>query len=376
MKRYLIGICFLLIANGLWAQMTNNYGIFIHTYDARTLNPGKFVFYNNLNFYSKASELSDPSIPSDDFRANNYWTVGDNFSFSYGIMKHFDASLGIRIYQDTNVKEDNNLPDDLFLTLRGGSFSFADNHFHQAAIVGFRFATAKYHNYLWSEFSSGAALEYGIKWAVTYYSDKYLMDKKFNLHFNLGYWNHNEKGVDLYEMSNGSQLSGSVNSGSIDLALAAVVPTTHVDFRFELNGMYYLTNPDSFVYSNSSYTYFSPSLKYKASKMFSIDFGADFRLSGDDRDIPSWMRHPAKHLNLPKMYVPWKVNFGISFAFGNLQEVTYYENPKEQEKAKLMNKIHYEEQKSQKKQKEIMNIRQVGDEIDKEIEDLQKKLED
>ncbi len=376
MKRYLIGICFLLIANGLMAQMTNNFRTLMHTYDATTLNPGKWVIYNNLNFYSKASELSDPSIPSKDFRANNYWTVGDNLSVCYGIMNHFDATIGIRVYQDTNIKEDNNLPDDLFLTLRGGSFSFVDNHFHQAVIAGFRFPTAKYHNYLWSEFSSGAPFEYGIKWAVTYYSDNYLMDKKLNFHFNLGYWNHNEKGVDLYKLSGGQMLSGSQNSGNMDLALAIVFPTTHLDFRFELNGMYYLSDPDSFVYSNGNYTYFSPSIKYKASNKFSLDFGVDFRLSGDECDIPTWMRHPAKHLNLPKMYVPWKVNFGISFAFGNLQEFAYYDNPKEQEKAKLKHKIYKEEQKSHKTQKEIMNIRKVSDEIDKEIEDLQKKLED
>jgi len=378
MKRYLIGICFFLIANSLWAQITNNYGTLIHTYDARTFNKGKIGVYNNLNFYSKASTLIDASDPSSEFRANNYWTVSDNLSFSYGIMEHFDASLGIRIYQDTNVKEDNNLPDDLFLTLRGGSFSFSDNHFHQAVIAGFRFATAKYHNYLWSEFSSGAALEYGIKWAVSYYSDNYLMEKDINLHFNLGYWNHNENGTDLYELTNGDQLSGSVNSSSIDIALAAVFPTQNFDFRFELTGMYYITNPDSFVYSNVSYTYFTPSVKYKVSKNISLDFGADFRLSSDDRDIPSWMRHPSKHLDLPKTYVPWKLNLGLNFAFGNLSENVSlkYKNTKEKEKAELMNKIHDEEQKSKKKQNEIINIRKVGDEVEKDIDELRKKLED
>ncbi len=378
MKRYLIGICFLLIANSLWAQMTNSYGTFIHTYDARTFNPGKIGIYNNLNFYSKVSELIDADNPSSDFRANNYWTVGDNFSVSYGIMEHFDASLGIRIYQDTNVKEDNNLPDDLFLTLRGGSFSFSNNHFHQAAIVSFRFATAKYHNYLWSEFSSDAALEYGIKWALSYYSDNYLMEKKFNLHFNLGYWNHNEKGTDLYELANGDQLSGSVNSSSLDLALAAVFPTRNFDFRFELTGMYYLTSPDSFVYARDSYTYFTPSIKYKASSRISLDFGADFRLSPDNRKIPSWMHHPSKHLNLPKTYVPWKLNFGVSLAFGKkAEEVSVqYKRSKDKEKAELLNKVHDEEQKSKNKQEEIINLRKVGDQVEKDIEELRNKLED
>jgi hypothetical protein len=171
-------------------------------------------------------------------------------------------------------------------------------------------------------------------------------------------------------------LTGTVNSSSLDVAFAAVFPLRSIDFRAELNGMYYITNPDSFVYSNSSYTYFSPSIKYNISKSVSIDFGADFRLSGDDRDIPAWMRHPAKHLDLPKTYVPWKMNLGLCIAFGNLKDPVYSKNRKEEKKAKLMNKIHEEEKKSHKKQTEIINIRQVGDEIDKEIEVLQKKLED
>jgi hypothetical protein len=202
------------------------------------------------------------------------------------------------------------------------------------------------------------------------------LEKKPNFHFNLGYWNHNEKGVDLYGTSADNMRIGTVNSGNIDVALAFVYPFNSIDFRLELNGMYYLSDPDSFVYSNSNYTYCSPSIRYHISKSVAMDLGADFRVSGDDRDIPSWMRHPAKHLDLPKTYVPWKMNLGLSIAFGNLKDPVYTENQKEVEKIKLLKKIHEEEQKSHKKQSEIINIQQLGDEIDKEIEKLQKKLED
>ena len=149
---------------------TGSFGLF-HTHEGRTLMPGRWDFSLNANFYTKLGEYLGQA--PDNFSAANYWVVAGNAAVTYGIFKNLDATLALRVYQDThNANTPENVPDDLFLTIKGGSFNFKYGHFSGALLTTIRFPTGKVHNYPLAEYTSGS-VEYGFFGVMSYYYNAY-----------------------------------------------------------------------------------------------------------------------------------------------------------------------------------------------------------
>ncbi len=368
------------------AQLTNGAKTLMHTQTATTFEKGKLGMFTNMDFFTKAGDFIGQSKPID-FKTVNYWLVAGNAIFTYGIMDHLDATLGIRVYQDTHYTNEFNLPDDLFLTLRAGSFVFGQQHFQAGFLTSFRIPTGEVHNYPFTEYASGA-LEYGFLAAFSFYEDQYLPQRSLNIHFNMGFWNHNEAGKTIYTYQHffhthqkGDKLIATKSSKEFRMALAAVIPSPMFDFRAELSGMLYITEPDNFVYSAEEWAYFSPSIRYKPVDWLSLDIGADFRLSPGDRqnttaDIPDI----SKSIDMPSSYPAWKVYMGANLSLNLLgkgqRTIRDYETRQRQEETRLIESILNEKQKAKKAEKEVENLRKVRKEAEKEIEDLKKLLED
>ncbi len=126
MKKFLIfsTVLILLGIQNLFAQLPNGEKTLLHTQTGKVYSKGQLGIYSNMNFYSKIGDfLGD--IEPDNFSSVNYWLVQGNFVFTYGLFDHFDMSIGLRLYQDTHAENEFNLPDDVFITLKAGSFSFA-----------------------------------------------------------------------------------------------------------------------------------------------------------------------------------------------------------------------------------------------------------
>jgi len=245
-------------------QSPENLGVsdLIHTQTAETFEPGRLDFKANMNFFTKLGEfLGDPVLKPADFSAANYWLVASNLTATVGIAKNFDASVSLRLYQDTHYSNEFNLPDDIFITLKTGSHFFARRRFAAAFLSSFRIATGEVHNYPFAEYASGA-FEYGFYGALSFYSDPYLRDRSFSMHYNIGWWNHNESGTTLYKFRNGTELKATRNSSNLQMNLGAIMPVGLFDIRFELSGILFTSDPDSFVYSAEEWAFFSPSIRY------------------------------------------------------------------------------------------------------------------
>ena len=126
MKRLTILIFILLLTSSAFTQTqsTGSWSL-LHTHTARTFEQGRLEVYTALNFYTRLGDYL--GSPPQDFAAVNYWVVGGEIFTTYGIVDHFDVALGLRLYQDTNIS-DANIPDDLFLTLKAGSFEIGRAH--------------------------------------------------------------------------------------------------------------------------------------------------------------------------------------------------------------------------------------------------------
>ncbi len=387
MKSWIVTVLLIMIVTlQVMAQLPNSSRELMHTQTASTIDAGQLQIFSDMNFYTKAGNFIGSGQPVN-FQSVNYWLVAGNAVFSYGISEHFDASLGIRVYQDTHSPNEYNLPGDLFLTVRTGNYSFGRRHFNGGFLTSFRIPVGKDHNYPFAEYASGA-FEYGFLGALSFFADPYLPHRAFNMHFNMGFWNHNESGKVLYTYqydgyghSMGDELVATKSSKDFRMALAGVIPAGLFDFRLELSGILYITEPDNFVYSAEEWAYLSPSIRFRAADWVSMDIGADFRLSPKDRqqttaNIPDI----SKSVDMPPNYPDWKIHMGLNAAFnlsgGSSKVRSDYVREEAKEKVDLFEKVVTEQEKAKEVQQEVDNLKKVREEAEKEIEELKKELED
>lgn len=377
MKKIIYSAAFIavLFIENVCAQLPNAEKTFLHTQTANVTSKGKLGIYSNMNFYSKIGDALG-SLNQQNFESVNYWLVAGNFVFTYGIMEHLDASLGLRLYQDTHADNEFNLPDDIFLTVKAGSFKFARNRFTQAGLASFRFPTGEVHNYPFTEFTTDA-VQYSFMYALSYFADPYLPDRSFNIHFNAGFWFYNEYNTVVYEPRN---LKGTVNSSDFRMAFAFAYPTGSFDFRLELSGMLFMQQPDKFVYSAEEWAFVSPSIRYRPIKWVVLDLGIDFRLSPGDRNETFGIPDPSLAIDVPSSFPSWKVQLGLGLNLnligGSAVSDLSYEQKRAQEKIEAFETIVEEKEKSQSVQGEIENLKKVRQEAEKEIEELKRILDD
>jgi len=379
MKRILTLFLMVFFTSSAFAQLPNGEKTFIRTQTANTYEKGQLGIYTNMNFYSKAGDFLGQGLKPSTFNKVNYWLVAANAVFTYGLMEHLDASLGVRIYQDTHYSNEYNLPDDLFLTVKYGGFKSGRNHFSHAFMTSFRFPTGEVHNYPFTEYASGA-FEYALMYAVSYYADPYLPNRSFSTHFNAGWWNYNELGKTLYTRSNGEELKATVNSSDFRMALAFSYPTGLFDFRLELSGILFIQQPDAFVYSAEEWAFISPSIRYRMTNWVSADFGLDFRVSPVDRNGTSGIPQISSNVDLPPNFPNWRVQMGLNFDLNllstNKTSAMDYEQQTAREKAKVFETVIEEKEKANAVQDEIENLKKIRKDAEKEIDELKKMLDD
>jgi len=380
MKKTIIisSICLFLGFNNIFAQLPNGEKSLFYTQTGRTYEQGQLGIYSNLNFYSKIGDLLG-NVTVANFESVNYWLVQSNFVFTYGIIDHLDASLGLRLYQDTHYDNEFNLPDDIFLTVKAGSFMFGRNHFSQAVLTSFRIPTGEVHNYPFTEYAP-ESFQYSFMYAISYYADAYLPYRSFNAHFNMGWWSYNEHGTVLYELPNGNKLKATKSSSDFRMALAFVFPTGVFDFRVEMSGMLFTAKPNTYVYSAEEWAFLSPSIRYKPLKWMAFDLGFDFRVSSGERNNTSGIPDISSNLDLPQNFPAWKMNLGLNIdlnlASDNMTNDLSYQEREARKKVELFETVVEEREKSESIQQEIDNLKKVRQEAEQEIEELKKILDD
>ena len=346
----------------------------LHTQSARTFESGRLEVHTNMNFFTRATEFIGKGQKPADFSAVNYWLVSSNLALTYGILDNLDFTIAPRLYQDTHAKNEYNLPGDVFFTLKGGSFAFAGRRMYGALMATIRLGTGEEHNYPFTEYASGAT-EYAFTGALSYYMDPYLPDRSFSAHLNLGWWNHNEAGQELYK----GKPTSSVNSSELQYALGFVYPTELFDYQLELFGSSFLTKPDEIVYSREDYFYVTPSIRYKPMSWISMDLGMDIRISADKDETMGVPDKSPADFNLPN-YSSWKVHMGLNvklLPFTSVKKTpAEVERDQFQERVKFFQKIVEDRKKAEDVQEQLDRLKEERKEAEKELEELKQIMEE
>lgn len=371
-KLSLVVIVFLLLAQ-VFAQYPGSNSL-MHTRTGRTLVKGGLEFHSDMNFYTKLGEYL--GTPPPNFSASNMWIVAGNITGTYGILDNLDLAVALRLYQDTHHPNEYNVPDDIFLTLKAGSFAFGKRKFVGSGMFNFRFGTGEVHNYPFAEYASGG-LEFGVMTAFSYYSDPYLPARAFSGHLNLGWYAHNDAGKVVYERGTVQQKAG-VNATEMQYALGFVYPVGALDFMLEAHGILYLEKPDTMVYSRENWAYITPALRYNAYNWLALDLGMDIRIT-PDKNTTSGVRDPRTILDLPS-YSAWRVQLGMHFKILPLAPAS--RTPEEIQRDRFNQRVDFfqdiieDRARVEDVQEQLDRLKKEREQAEKELQELKQILEE
>ncbi len=352
-----------------------------HVQTASTLKQGRLEFRSDMRFFTKVGDYLGQNRPPD-FTAANYWLVQGNALFTYGIFNHVDASLNVRLYQDTHYSNEYNFPDDLFLDVKVGSFGFANDRFQAGGLMSFRFPTGEVHNYPFEPYTAGS-LEFGFMGLFSFYKDPFLQDRDLSFHVNLGWYNHNDAGKVLYQVKNAQgnvirEYKASTNATAVDFGLGFSYPTELFDVNLELWGRNYITAPDSAAYSRENYMYLTPSIKFKPQWWLSFNVALDLRLSKDEDLTSPVIPVLTRNLTLPN-YPAWKMTLGMSVILNQGREkvkTSLGEGTDIRKKVDFYERLVREKEKSKEIEEELKRLRREREQAQKQLEELKQLLEE
>ncbi len=349
---------------------------YLHVQSASTLYKGTLDAGTNLNFFTKVGDYLGQQKPQN-FAAVNWWDVQFNSVFSYGMLDNFDMTLMWRMYQDTNrgggnLDNEYNVPEDIFLDFKTGSWGLNNNRFNVGLLGSLRIPTKKTYNYFFEPYTAGS-VEYGFTGLVSFFNDPYLHDRSFSLHLNLGWYNHNDAGKVLFETPT-KVFKASGNATELQYGLAFSYPTELFDLNLEWWGIRFNNRPNTMAYSREDFMYVTPSVRFKPNPWFNFNLGLDVRLSKDEDTSSPLLPSPKRNLNLPN-YPSWRLYLGMTFRLLPWGGGYGSEKPG-RSKVDFYESLLKDTKRSEKIEEELRRLRKEREQAEKELEELRQMLEE
>jgi len=338
-----------------------------HVKSALNLKAGYLTLYSRSQAFGKTS--INPPVA--------YWDVQGAVSLNLGISDHVELAISPVIYQDTHKGEKGyNIPDDLFVGLKFGSYHVRGSSLTWGVCLDTRFPTGKDHNLFFEPYSAGK-IEWGFTGMLSYSKDPLYPYESLTVDFNLGYLNHNDIGQKLTGRDN-DPLPVSSLSQQLKYGIGLKIPTPDFDFSVELFGNSFIQKPPKTAFSLENYLYLTPSIIYKAFNWLSVIVGADFRLSNDiDETSYLYVSSPVPE-EFPN-YPGWRIH--LSFKVALLPIRVHKTSDKDilikkaESRKKLFEQIIREQRDTESAEEELDKIKIERKKAERELERLRRILE-
>lgn len=342
-----------------------------HVKSAWNLKPGYLTLNARTRFFGKVA-----SYQSEQPTAVTYWDVRGAFGINYGISDHFEFAVSPVVYQDTNRGGSGyNFPDDLYLGLKLGSYKVKGTSLTWAVGLNSRFPTAKQHNLPFEPYSAGT-VEWGFTGMLTYSRDPLYPEDNLNIHFNLGYINHNDVGEKLSQASN-DNISVTNMSQQLFYGLGMKIPSADFDFSIELFGNNFLQKPPlATAYSVENYLYLTPGISFRAYRWLTLNFSTDLRLTADKDE--TLYTYGGQIQDMPN-YPSWRINLGVNIVL--LPASVYKLSDKDilmrkaESRRELFEQIINEQRETESAEEELERIKDERRKAERELERLRRILE-
>jgi len=242
--------------------------------------------------------------------------------------------------------------------------------------LGTRIPTGDVHNVPFQPYSSGK-VSFGAIGLASYARDPLYPEDALSMHFNLGYWNHNDVGEQLTSMP-GSALVTSMTQEFM-YGVAMILPSERFNFRFEIFGNGYINAPPTSAYSREAVAYFSPGVSYKAYRWMSLDFNTDIRLTGNsDETSYAGGLSDLSSKGLPN-YPAWRTTVGVKLTLLPTSLYSASERDllmrKAESRRELFEQIIKEQRETESAEAELERIKDERRKAERELDRLRRILE-
>ena len=342
-----------------------------YVHSASTLPAGFLTTKLYSRGYSTVSNEPSGSI--------NIYDLNGRLSINYGLSKHFELAVTPLLYGDTNFGGELNNPGDVFMSVKFGSLGSPGSSLTYGLSVNTKVPLAKVYNIPFEPYGA-KRIGFGATGMISYSKDALYPDEALNLHFNLGYWNHNDVGVKL--TNNVAAAKPASMSQEILYAMGVRVPKNKFEFSAELYGNFFLKAPPESAYSRENYLYISPAASYKLTRWMSLSLGADLRIfESSDKTLyaPAAAGIPRTLASAQPNYAGWRLNFGTHFSL--LPTKMYRPNQRDvllqkaENRRELFEKIIREQRATESAEAELERIKAERVRAEKELARLRRILE-
>lgn len=340
-----------------------------HVVSAWNLNKGDLTFYTHTSFFGTVGHSSDDAV--------TYWDINGGGALNFGITDHIESELNLFLYQDNHQGDPGyNMPDDLYLKLKFGSYGLQGSAVRYGMQLAFRVPMAEKHNILFEPYSAGT-FEIGALGLFSYAFDALYPEDGLNLNCNLGYVNHNDAGeiltpniADTIQVANMSQ--------ELIYAFSVNMPSGKFDFGLEMWGNIWLQQPPITAFSRENYLYLTPMVIYHPNRWLAFEVTGDMILSDklNDETTASFVSKPPS--DVPN-YANWRLNMGLRWTI--LPRSAYKVSEKEvlmrkaQGRRELFEKIIREQRETESAEEELERIKIERRKAERELDRLRRILE-
>ncbi len=359
-----ISLFFCSIAHG--TIINGGHGL-IHVKSALNLKAGHLSLYARSQAFGKVVQSPPAAI----------WDVQGAFSLNLGISDHVELSISPIFYQDTHIgKTGYNLPDDLFIGLKFGSYIIRESSVVWSVSLDTRLPTGEYHNIVFEPYSAGK-VAWGFTGMFSYVKYLDYAEQSLSIDFNLGYLNHNDVDQKLTGLED-DPFPVKYFSQEFRFGIGMKMPTPVFDFSFELFGNTFIQPPPETAHSRENFIYFTPTIIYKATRWLSISAGSDFRLSQNKAETSSEIIPQSDREKLPT-YPDWRIRLGFKFLILPIKDQKVSNKQilirRADSRKKLFEEIIREQQEAESTEEELDKIKTERIKAEKEIERLRRLLE-
>ncbi len=232
--------------------------------------------HSHAFFKDEMNQLSDGTS-----KGETYWDVQGRLGLVYGFTEKLELGLSYIMYQDNHKGGDGyNFPDNLLLRVKLGSLGPQTSSMRFGLQGNFRFPTTNKYNLPLEPYSADR-IGVGLTGLFSILSDPLYPEYGFNLHANLGFFNHNDFGLTMTDVPTDT-ITATENTKELLYGISAAKKIQHFNLYAEIYGSTFLTEPPITAYTRESSLYFSPGITYQSSRTMSFNVALDLRLIGND----------------------------------------------------------------------------------------------
>lgn len=306
MKKSALLLSLLVLATGARSQglvFPGGRGL-MHVHSALTLDRGAVTLHGYTTSYYKTVLVRNDIQGA---HSVTFWDVQGALALHVATGRHLELGLTQLVYQDTHRGENGyDAPSDLALKIKYGSLGKPHSRLRLGLLIEGRIPLAKHHNILFEPYSAGR-FEMGVTGLLSYTTDLLIPEAGFNMHFNVGFWHHNDVGKFLTGVASDNVAVLSPSRRFV-WGWGFVLPSTQFDFALEFFGQLFAVRPPETAYSREDFVYMTPSVLFRLSNKVAFNAGLDVRLTRDE-DKTQYNTLPRVHPDLPS-YPAWRVRVG------------------------------------------------------------------